>query len=303
METNEQTTTQEATTGSENSLGHKESRGLSILSRPESSTSSDATSEHSEQYESEQTGQPSQDDTKETTNQSQVDELAQQKEIQTRAAQQGIDPAELAKAIVQAQQEAQRVQQAQPPTQEYSEEDFKRDFGIFEMDKDTFDSMFGADASPEQVEAFNHVIKRTSAMAVKMAQYQAQQMLEQFKREIQPIQAAYRGFQAKNVDKKFMSKYPQLAKHTNLVKSVVAQLKAEGRNFNTVDEAMDEAASRAKAMLQEAGVNLSQPQPKQRNQAQPATASVGPGGAGTRQSTSSAQSKSHGLNILKKAMN
>jgi uncharacterized protein YukE len=139
-------------------------------------------------------------------------------------------------------------------------------------------------------------------MAVKMATFQAEQKLAQFQQSINPIQTAYQGFQAKATERRFESKYPELVKHKNLVTSVVAQLKNEGKQFDSVDKAMDEAASRAKVMLQEAGVSLTSPK-AQSKVSQPAMASVGPGGAGTNKSTSSAQSKSHGLNVLKKAFN
>lgn len=228
--------------------------------------------------------------------QSEAQQAAVTPAIREQAAQQGIDPQALANAIVQAQEQARQSQERN----KFSQEDFNKQFGVFEVDKEQFGAMFGVDPTDEQAQAFNQIIRRTANMAVKMAEFKAQQQIAKLQQMVNPALKTVQDINRRAMENKFAERHPQLKAHQPLVRNVVSALIQQGKKFKSAEEAMDAAASEAKKILQQSGVNLEQAQPTQQgNQQQasvaqgrkvtrPARASVG-GGGGTTGSASSTQ--------------
>lgn len=284
------------------------SRFLSSMEETQSSTSQPQQPAESTRQESVRQEPAEQASVKAGTGQATVEELAADPRVQQRAEQQGIDVNDLAAKIVAAQQEAnQRMQEEAARNQPYTEERFKKDFGVVEVGSEQFEALFGSEATPERVQAFNNLLKQTAAMAVKMANYQAQQQISQINQQLSPIQSMVQRVENSALERRFDAKYPQLNKHKEFVSSVLAQMNQSGERFPNVDAAMEAAAKRSMQMLQNAGVNFASPQqeaaPTRQAPAnkQPGQLSMG-GSVGASKSPSSAQGESKGISVLKASM-
>lgn len=305
-EENTQTTTPAETPSSGQD---QPSKGMAVWSKP----SSDGVPNQSERQSQQttQTQQPTQPGANKPaegqgaeSREAQVNQLAQRSDVQAQAERQGIDVKELARNIVQAQLEANQQMEASKP-KEYTEDQFRKDFGVVQVDDQQFEGLFGVEATPERVQAFNQIIKQTAVMAVKMSQFQTQQALSQIKEQINPLQSAMRKVENQAIERRFDNKYPQLRKHREFVSSVLARMKQSGKSFKSVDEAIDAAAKQSISMLQQAGVQLTPPQQNQQPAAQTRTAkqpgqlSMG-GSVGATRSASPTQSL--GKSVLKRSM-
>lgn len=208
----------------------------------------------------------------------------------------------IAEAIARTQQRQQQTQQ-QP---QYTEAQFKKDFGIVEIDKPMMDAMFGIDSQPEQVDAMNMLVKQIVGMSLKMADYRMQQALqkhlEPINQQLTPLQQKYQEYQNAQFTNTFYSKYGHLKNFDSIVKTIVQQMQSSGQKFQTADQAMQAIAQQTENMLRNAGIAINPQQPQQpvANQQRPqgpARVSTG-GGVGTTPAASST-SESKGMAIFR----
>ena len=229
---------------------------------------------------------------------------AQPAQTAPQASQVGQQPPLTAESIAQAI----RMSQQQPAQQpEYTAEQFKRDFGVVEVDKPLMDAMFGMDAQPEQVEAMNQLVKQIVGMSLKMADYRTQQALKQglepLSKKLTPLEQKYQEYQNSQFTQQFFSKYNHLKNFNPIVKTVVSQLQSSGQKFKTAEQAMQAIASQTEMLLRQAGVAINpqqaqQPGVQQHRPQGPARVSTG-GGVGTTPSASSTRNESRGLSVFR----
>jgi DNA-binding ferritin-like protein len=167
--------------------------------------------------------------------------------------------------------------------------------------KDEFGALFGIEATDEQTQRFNQILRQNAAMAVKFAEYKAQQMVQKLQQQFDPALNTVKQIQQKSLENQFATKHPDLVRYRPLVQNVVAQMKAEGKTFPNAEQAIEAAAQRTRQILQQSGVTIEQanqtqqgnqqqrqPQVQTQQRQRPATASTG-GGGGANNSASPTQ--------------
>lgn len=221
--------------------------------------------------------------------------------VQQQPQQPQLTPEAIAEAVALRQQQPQQPQQP-----EYTEEQFKKDFGIVEIDKPLMDAMFGMDSQPEQVEAMNQLVKQIVSMSLRMADHRTNQTLTQrlgpITQQLTPLQEKYKEYQNSQFTQQFYTKYQHLKNFNPIIKNVISNLQLSGQKFKTADEAMQAIASQTESMLSAAGVAITPQQPQQPVQQQqrpggPAVVSTGGGVGATPAASSTPVSK--GMAVFK----
>jgi len=233
-----------------------------------------------------------------------------QQQLEAEAVKRGMSVEELAEVIAlaneKANDKAEARKAASQPKPGMTEADFKKQFGVFEVAPQEFAAIFGMEeASAEQVAAFNQIIQRTAAMAVRMSEYKAKEMNDGMRTEYGPFRDTVARMNSKALENRFVAKYPNLVKYDQMVKDVAERAKREGKKFKSSEEGLDWVAQETIRKLKSVGIDVAaQAAPTKVQQSNVATqqvkkpASVSMGGhVGTNKSASSA-TQSKGLSIF-----
>jgi len=144
-------------------------------------------------------------------------------------------------------------QQQQAPagqTQELTEAQIEQMFKFPKLDAARFKSVFGLEPeSPEQLNAFNGVLKEAMYAAARMAAYHATGQIQQVEERYKPLAATVQQTRAKAEWDGFFTRNKDLKAHGDLVKMVKSQAKNDGLSFNTVEEAEAYLAKTTRAVL------------------------------------------------------
>lgn len=144
----------------------------------------------------------------------------------------------------------QQQQAAPQQQQELTEQQIEQMFKFPKLDANRFKSVFGLEPeSPEQLNAFNGILKEAMYAAARMAAYHATGQIQAVEQRYQPLAQTVQQTRAKAEWDGFFAKNKDLKAHADLVKMVKAQAKTDGLSFNTVEEAEAYLAKTTRAVL------------------------------------------------------
>lgn len=188
--------------------------------------------------------------------------------------------AEAAQRLMQ-ENNARNGQQANQQPQ-YTEQDFKRLFNVYEStEQDANDIMAGGQ---QAVAALNRIVNGVTRQAMTMASFLIEQEQQKLAKQygIQELHSDYHERRKAKVKEAFFSEYKDLAPHESIVMAVGAQLQNEGFQ-GTQAEAFAEVNKRVLGILKASGIPTpgSQPGGQGQQQQQGHQQQSPPAGAGT----------------------
>ncbi len=196
----------------------------------------------------------------ETTQPSQQQSATPQQPAQP--AQPAFDPQTITKSIVDgivaAHQKTAQAQPAQPVQQQQqpamSPEEFRRHFGIPEVNAQTYKAMLGVDPqSPEQVQALDNLMQGFMRAGLNMGQSLVQQQLQQlqarYDQQLQPLLSAHQAAQEAAIANEFTTSNPDLKDEMATVNEVRDAMIARGVTFSSKEEMFKQVGTATRQLL------------------------------------------------------
>ena len=138
--------------------------------------------------------------------------------------------------------------QAPPP--QMSMDEFNRVMNVFQATPEVAQKL---GLAPEAAQTLNEVLQAVARQAVTMAEYRIRDiesgLRKHYDGQLTPLQQHYQAQQEQQYRSEFLASNKDLVGWEPLLEATYAQLKAEGKRFETKEQAYKEIADRARAVI------------------------------------------------------
>lgn len=149
-------------------------------------------------------------------------------------------------------------QAAQQVPVQLTEEELFRHFKVPTVDEARFQAMLGLKPeNPQQLQAFNMILREAALAGARMASYQSQATIQQMQERYAPLAQTIQQQKAEREEKAFFGRYKHLEAHKDTVLLVRAKMIQDGHRFDTAEQAEKALAASSEAYLKKFGVALS----------------------------------------------